>query len=116
MAGGKDDFPIPDPLIWMTYVAAATSKIKLATGILILPQHNPVVVAKQVATLDLMSNGRTILGVGVGWLEEEFAALGIPFVDRGARTDEYIQAMRSLWSTYKNTLKSFLLQRKICKF
>ena len=98
MAGGKDDFPIPDPLIWMTYVAAATSKIKLATGILILPQHNPVVVAKQVATLDLMSNGRTILGVGVGWLEEEFAALGIPFVDRGARTDEYIQAMRSLWS------------------
>ena len=105
MAGGKDDFPIPDPLIWMTYVAAATSKIKLATGILILPQHNPVVVAKQVATLDLMSNGRTILGVGVGWLEEEFAALGIPFVDRGSRTDEYILALRSLWSEKVSSFK-----------
>ena len=98
MAGGIDDFPIPDPLVWMTYIAAVTSKIKLATGILILPQHNPVVVAKQVATLDSMSDGRMILGVGVGWLEEEFAALGIPFADRGPRTDEYIQALRSLWS------------------
>ena len=97
MAGGKDDIPLPDPLIWMAYVAAATKRIKLATGIMILPQHNPVVVAKQVATLDHMSGGRIMLGIGVGWLKEEFEALGVPFEDRGRRTDEYMQAMRELW-------------------
>ena len=98
MAGGQDDFPIPDPLIWLSYVAAATHRLKLATGILILPQHNPVVIAKQVATLDVMSGGRVLLGIGVGWLEEEFRAIGADFHTRGARTDEYIQAMRALWS------------------
>ncbi len=97
MAGGVDDFDLPDPLIWMTFVASRTKTIKLATGILILPQHNPVVVAKQVASLDHLSGGRVICGVGVGWLKEEFAALGVPFEDRGQRTDEYIRAMRSLW-------------------
>jgi probable F420-dependent oxidoreductase len=99
MAGGRNDLPIPDPLIWMAYVAAATTRIKLATGILIVPQRNPVVTAKQVATLDLMSNGRVLLGIGVGWLGEEFAAIGAPFDDRGRRTDEYIAAMRELWSS-----------------
>lgn len=98
MAGGVDDFPLPDPLIWLSYVAAATSTLKLATGILILPQHNPVITAKQVATLDYMSGGRVILGIGVGWLEEEFNAIGASFKDRGARTDEYVAAMRVLWS------------------
>ena len=97
MAGGQDDISLPDPLIWMAYVAAATKRIKLATGIMILPQHNPVVVAKQVATLDHLSGGRILLGIGVGWLKEEFAALGVPFEDRGRRTDEYMQAMRELW-------------------
>ena len=97
MAGGQDDISLPDPLIWMAYVAAATKHIKLATGIMILPQHNPVVVAKQVATLDHLSGGRILLGIGVGWLKEEFAALGVPFEDRGRRTDEYMQAMRELW-------------------
>ncbi|MCZ6616839.1 MAG: LLM class F420-dependent oxidoreductase [Gammaproteobacteria bacterium] len=97
MAGGVDNFPLPDPLIWLSYVAAATSKLKLATGILILPQHNPVITAKQVATLDYMSGGRVILGIGVGWLEEEFDAIGASFADRGARTDEYVAAMRVLW-------------------
>ena len=101
MAGGIDDFPLPDPLIWMAYVAAATTKIKLATGILILPQHNPVVVAKQVATLDQLSRGRVLLGIGVGWMKEEFAALGVPFEDRGARTDEYVHALRALWGQAK---------------
>ena len=103
MAGGVDDFPLPDPLIWMAFVAAATTRIKLATGILILPQHNPVVIAKQVATLDHLSNGRVLLGIGVGWLKEEFAALGASFDDRGERTDEYVHAMRALWSQTKPT-------------
>ena len=98
LPGGEGDFPLPDPLIWMAYVAAATTRIKLATGILILPQHNPVITAKQVATLDHMSNGRVLLGIGVGWLQEEFDAIGVPFADRGRRTDEYIAAMRELWS------------------
>jgi len=105
MAGGRSDVALPDPLIWMAFVAAATTRIKLATGILILPQHNPVVAAKQIATLDHLSNGRILLGVGVGWLEEEFAALGVPFAARGARTDEYISAMRELWSADKATFK-----------
>jgi probable F420-dependent oxidoreductase len=98
MAGGRDDFPIPDPLIWMSYVAAATRHIRLATGILILPQHNPVITAKQVATLDCLSGGRMLLGIGVGWLEEEFQAIGADFHTRGARTDEYVAAMRALWT------------------
>lgn len=93
---------IPDPLIWLTYVAAHTQSIKLATGILILPQRNPGVLAKEVATLDHLSGGRTILGIGVGWLEEEFDNLSIngsvPFSERGKRTDEYMAAMRALWS------------------
>ena len=98
MAGGQDDVSLPDPLIWMAYVASVTSKIKLATGILILPQHNPVITAKQIATLDMMSGGRILIGIGVGWMREEFEALGAPFEDRGARTDDYVAAMRALWS------------------
>ena len=98
MAGGVFDFPLPDPLIWMAYVAARSRTIKLGTGILILPQHNPVITAKQVATLDVMSGGRVLLGIGVGWLKEEFEAIGASFEDRGARTDEYVAAMRTLWS------------------
>ena len=96
--GGDGDFDLPDPLIWMAYVAAATTRMKFATGVVILPQHNPVILAKQVATLDAMSHGRVLLGVGVGWLREEFEALGATFSERGARTDEYIAVMRELWS------------------
>ena len=101
MPGGREDFPLPDPLMWMSFVAGATSTIKLGTGILILPQHNPVYAAKQIATLDHLSRGRVLLGVGIGWLREEFAALGVPFEERGARTDEYITAMRELWAAEK---------------
>ena len=97
MPGREPAFSIPDPLIWLSYVAAATTRIKLATGILILPEHNPVLCAKQVATLDHMSGGRVILGIGVGWLREEFDALGVPFAARGKRTEDYIGAMRALW-------------------
>jgi probable F420-dependent oxidoreductase len=92
-----EQLPIPDPLTWLAFAAAVTKTIKLATGILILPQRHPLYVAKEVATLDVLSQGRVILGVGVGWLEEEFQALGIPFAERTARTSEMVRAMRSLW-------------------
>ena len=105
MAGGAEDFDLPDPLIWLTYVAAHTTRIRLATGILIVPQRNPVITAKEVATLDHLSGGRVTLGVGAGWLEEEFAALGASFADRGARLDEYIGVMRALWTQDKATVK-----------
>ena len=98
MPGGREDFDIPDPLIWLSYVAAATENIRLGTGVMILPQRNPLVTAKAVATLDRLSKGRMILGIGSGWLEEEFDALGVPFERRGDRTDEYLQAMRTAWS------------------
>src|SRR5438034_9890756 len=94
---GPEESPIPDPLIWLTWVGAATTTLRLATGILILPQRNPVILAKELATLDVLSKGRVELGVGVGWLREEFDALGVPFEERGARTDEYVEALRTLW-------------------
>ena len=94
---GSEDSPIPDPLVWLTYAAAVTTKIKLGTGIVILPQRHPLYVAKETATLDQLSKGRLLLGIGVGWLEEEFQSLNIPFEKRAAITDESIEALRSLW-------------------
>jgi probable F420-dependent oxidoreductase len=106
MGSGLEDFPIPDPLMWLAYIASATRSIKLGTAILILPQRNPVITAKALSTLDHMAGGgRVLLGIGVGWLAEEFAALGVPFADRGARTDEYVAAMRVLWSQERATFK-----------
>jgi probable F420-dependent oxidoreductase len=95
---GGEDVAIPDPLLPLSYAAALSSKIKLATGVMILPQRNPLYVAKELATLDLLSHGRTILGIGSGWLKEEFDALGLDFHVRGARTDEAIKALRVLWN------------------
>ena len=100
---GTEDVPIPDPLVWLAWVAGQTSTIRLATGILILPQRNPVVTAKAVATLDTLSGGRVILGVGAGWLKEEFDALGVPFEQRGARLDDGVAAMRALWTQDRPT-------------
>ncbi len=94
---GSEEAPIPDPLIWLTYAAAVTTKIKLATGIIILPQRHPFYLAKEASTLDVLSGGRLLLGIGVGWLEEEFKALNVPFESRGAITDESIVALRELW-------------------
>jgi probable F420-dependent oxidoreductase len=91
--------PIPDPLVWLAYIASATTTLRLATGILILPQRNPVVLAKELATLDHLSGGRVEIGIGVGWLKEEFDALSVPWERRGARTDDYIRAMRALWAS-----------------
>jgi probable F420-dependent oxidoreductase len=98
---GPETSPIPDPFIWLAYVAATSTTVKLATGISILPQRNPVVTAKEVATLDRLSGGRALLGVGAGWLREEFEALGVPFERRGDRLEEYIGALRALWSEEK---------------
>lgn len=100
---GGEDVAIPDPLLPLAYAAAVTSRIRLATGILILPQRHPLYTAKEVATLDLLSRGRVILGIGSGWLKEEFDALGLDFRQRGARTDEAIAAMRALWRDATST-------------
>ncbi|MFL5861268.1 MAG: LLM class F420-dependent oxidoreductase [Solirubrobacteraceae bacterium] len=86
-----------DPLIALSFAAAATRRIRIATGVLLLPEHNPVLLAKQAASLDVLCGGRLTLGVGVGWSREEFAALGVPFARRGARADEYLEVMRLLW-------------------
>jgi probable F420-dependent oxidoreductase len=94
---GRPDTPIPDPLLLLAYAAAATRRIKLATGVMVLPQRHPVHVAKAFATLDLLSRGRAIAGFGIGWLKEEFDALGVPFRERVARTEEAIRAIKSLW-------------------
>jgi probable F420-dependent oxidoreductase len=96
MAGG-DDVAIPDPLIPLAYIAAITRTIKLGTGVLILPQRHPIYTAKEVATVDVLSAGRALLGIGSGWMKEEFESLGIDFHKRGALTDEAIRAMRLLW-------------------
>ena len=87
-----------DPLLGLSFVAAATTAIGLATGVLLLPEHNPVLAAKQAATLDVLSAGRLTLGVGIGWSAEEFAALGVPFPRRARRMAEYVAAMRALWA------------------
>lgn len=113
----KGEFPLPtdtafaDPFTTLAYAAAYTTRVKLITGICLVPEHNPVVLAKVVATLDQLSGGRFTLGVGVGWLEEEFNAVGVPWERRAQRTRECIDAMRCLWrdahSSYKGEFYKF---------
>lgn len=90
---------LPDPLIWLAQAAAVTERIRVGTGVLILPLRNPVVLAKELATLDALSGGRVDLGIGVGWLREEFDIVGVPFARRGARSEDYVAAMRALWTS-----------------
>lgn len=87
-----------DPFSALTFVAGHTQTIRLGTGICIVPQRNPVYTAKMVADLDYLSGGRVDFGIGVGWMAEEFDALGVPFDDRGPRTDECLEAMKALWT------------------
>jgi probable F420-dependent oxidoreductase len=93
----EPDEPMLDPLVALTHVAAHTERIRLGTGVIILPQRNPLVLAKQVASLDVLCGGRVIFGLGVGYLEPEMRAIGVPMEGRGARADEYLAAMRALW-------------------
>ena len=96
--------PIPpetsmiEPFIALAAIAAQTSKIRLGTGISLLAAHNPLVFAKQAASLDFVSGGRVILGVGLGWMREDFEMVKIPFKGRGARLDDYITAIRKVWT------------------
>jgi probable F420-dependent oxidoreductase len=100
----RGEFAVPattdwlDPFVTLSAAATITSRIRLATGICLVPQHNPLILAKQVASLDRLSDGRFVFGIGIGWLAEEFAALGIPFARRAERTREYVALMRRLWS------------------
>ena len=87
-----------DPLISLAHVAAATKTIRLGTGVNIFPQTNPLLFAKQTASLDALSGGRLTLGLGIGWLAEEYAAMGTPFKRRGARFDDYLEAVKKVWS------------------
>ena len=94
---GGETAPILDPLIPLSFCASITKKLKFATAVVILPQRHPIYIAKQLATLDVLSGGRVMFGIGSGWLKEEFAALQLDFKERGARTDESIAAIRALW-------------------
>jgi probable F420-dependent oxidoreductase len=87
-----------DPLVTLSMVAAVTDRVRLGTSVLVLPYRNPVNLAAEAAALDVLSDGRFVLGVGAGWMQEEFRALGIDPAERGARTDEHIQVLRTLWT------------------
>lgn len=97
-SGKMADDHFPDPFVWLAYAAAVTQHIKLATGVSVLPLRNPLIAAKQLATLAALSNDRLILGVGTGWLEEEFDAVGVPFAGRGRRHDDHLTVMKALWA------------------
>jgi probable F420-dependent oxidoreductase len=93
--------PFIDSAISLAFVAAHTKTIRLGTGIIILPQRNPVVLAKELASVDVLSDGRLIFGIGIGYLKPEFAAIGAPFDHKGPRTEEFLAAMIALWSMEK---------------
>lgn len=88
---------MPDPLEWLAFFAACSETVRCATGVVVLPLHAPLVLAKRVATLDALSGGRVTLGVGLGWQVEEYRAVGVPYDERGARADEAIAALRACW-------------------
>ena len=99
------DMRLLDPLIALTFLAAHTSRVKLATGVIILPQRQALVIAKQLASLDVLSNGRVIFGLGVGWCEPEMRSVGAPFAERGRVADDYLAAMRAVWTQPKPSYK-----------
>jgi len=105
-----------DPLITLTYIAANTDSIELGTSVLILPYRNPLVLAKMVSTLDTLSGGRVILGIGAGWLKDEFDALGVSFEERGPVTDEYIEILKELWTSKDPHFKGKYLEFSDIKF
>ena len=96
-APDPSDEPRLEAVVAMAHMAAVTSRVRLAIGVIVLPQRQPVLLAKQLSSIDVLSKGRLIVGIGVGYLEPELQALGASLADRGARTDEYLAAMRALW-------------------
>ena len=92
------DCPIPDPLDLLAFLAARTERIRLGTGVMVVPHHHPLILAKRLATIDVLSGGRMLLGAGVGWMREELESTGVDFSRRGARLDETLEAMRALWA------------------
>lgn len=94
-----------DPLISLGFIASATSRIELGTSVVVLPYRNPLVLAKSVSSLDALSQGRVILGIGSGWLKGEFNALGVDYASRGRMTDEYIEIMKELWMSESPSYK-----------
>ena len=101
LLGSKNVFPVNDSLTILSAVASSTEKVKLGTGILILPIRNPVELAKRVATIDDLSDGRVILGVAAGWYEREFKACGVPFETRGKQLETNVEIMKRLWTEEK---------------
>ncbi|MFA5882365.1 MAG: LLM class F420-dependent oxidoreductase [Acidimicrobiia bacterium] len=95
---GSPGTVMPDPLEWLAYFAAVTSTVKLGTSVVVIPLHAPLVLAKRVATLDALSGGRVMFGVGLGWQIEEYRAVGVPYEERGARADEAIEVLRACWA------------------
>jgi probable F420-dependent oxidoreductase len=95
------DMPLLDAVVALTFLAAHTTRVRLGTGVIILPQRQAVVLAKQLASLDVLSKGRLIFGLGVGWCEPEMAATGAPFKERGRVADDYLAAMQALWTQPK---------------
>jgi probable F420-dependent oxidoreductase len=100
---GTGDVALPDPLIHLAFAAAITTRIKFGTAVMILPQRSPLYAAKELASLDRLSGGRMMLGIGSGWLAEEFGALQLDWKKRGLMTDEAIQAMRALWRDHPSS-------------
>ncbi|MFD0902977.1 LLM class F420-dependent oxidoreductase [Actinomadura sediminis] len=109
--GPPEGVPMPDPLDTIAYMAGGSRVLRFGTAMVVAPLHSPVVLAKRAATIDLLSGGRLMLGLGIGWQKEEYAAVGVPYERRGARLDECIGAMRELWSrspaTYRGEFVSF---------
>lgn len=98
-------YPLLDPAVALAFIAAHTKKVRLGTGIIILPQRNPLVLAKELASVDVVSGGRLIFGLGIGYLKAEFDALGAPFSQKGPRSMDYVQAMKAVWTQEKPAYK-----------
>ena len=112
---GGADSGLLEPLTALTYLAAVTDRVRLGTGVCLVPQRNPVDTAKQVTDLDNLSGGRVDFGVGVGWLREEFEAVGMPFERRGARADEHLAVMKALWTEEVSEHRGELYDLRACR-
>jgi probable F420-dependent oxidoreductase len=118
--GGKFPYDVNDPILdvatTLAWVAAATTHVRLASTVIVLPYHQPIPLAKALATVDVLSGGRLLVGVASGWLAEEFALLGVPFAERGARFEEYLTVLRALWTEERVTFRGRFVQLEDAAF